>query len=77
MIKSPEMAAILREQIAQSQERILRKQLAQRLGYHRRSVYDAIELGKFTEPILLRFAFIFPSIKQNPTYIHLITLLRD
>ncbi len=73
MIESKALAAAIREEIDNAPERVLMKQLAARLGYNRWSVSRALNKGRFTEPLLRRFAFLFPAIKRNHTFISIFT----
>jgi len=68
MIQSLEVRDFLREEIHGQEKRILQKQLCIRLGYSRARVSLALTQGKFSEGLLRRFAFVFPSLKHNETY---------
>ena len=68
VIISKPLANAIREEVGSARVRLTVKQLAASMGYSRWSVSMALNRGHFTEPILRRFAYLFPSIKQNPAY---------
>ena len=72
VIVSLDLAHAIREEVSTARVRLTVKQLAASMGYSRWSVSMALNRGHFTDPILRRFAYLFPAIKQNQSYSNII-----